>query len=106
MHKLDSGDDAGAHANLEGVDLVAMCDINRDALNNRADEYGVSSRYTDYEEMFAREKLDIVSVCTHAPLHAPIAIAAAKEGIHVLSEKPLSVDLEAADQMFTACRED
>ena len=96
---------AGAHANLEGVDLVAMCDINRDALNNRADEYGVSRRYTDYEEMFAREGLDIVSVCTHAPLHAPIAIAAAKEGINVLSEKPLSVDLETADQMFTACRE-
>ena len=78
---------AGAHANLEGIDLVAMCDINRDALNNRADEYGVSNRYTDYEEMFTREDLDIVSVCTHAPLHAPIAIAAAKAGIHVLSEK-------------------
>ena len=96
---------AGAHTNLEGVDLVAMCDINRDALNSRADEYGVSNRYTDYEEMFAREGLDIVSVCTHAPLHAPIAIAAAKEGIHVLCEKPLSIDLEMADQMRTACRE-
>ena len=48
---------AAAHANLEGIDLVAMCDINRDALNNRADEYGVSNRYTDYEEMFAREAL-------------------------------------------------
>ena len=96
---------AGAHANLEEVDLVAMCDINSDALNNRADEYNVSNRYTDYEEMFARETLDIVSVCTHAPLHAPIAIAAAKAGIHVLCEKPLSVDLETADQMLTACRE-
>ena len=96
---------ATAHANLEGIDLVAMCDINRDALNNRADEYGVSKRYTDYEEMFAREALDLVSVCTHAPLHAPIAIAAAKAGIHVLCEKPLSVDLETADQMLKACHE-
>ena len=95
---------AGAHANLEGVALVAMCDINRDALNDRADEYGVSNRYTDYEEMFAREGLDIVSVCTHAPLHAPIAIAAAQAGIHVLCEKPLSIDLETADQMFNACQ--
>ena len=96
---------AGAHANLEEVDLVAMCDINREALNNRADEYGISHRYTDYEEMFAREALDIVSVCTHAPLHAPIAIAAAQAGIHVLCEKPLSVDLETADKMLAACRE-
>ena len=96
---------AAAHANLEKVDLVAMCDINRDALNNRADEYNVSNRYTDYEKMFTREALDIVSVCTHAPLHAPIAIAAAQAGIHVLCEKPLSVDLETADQMLAACRE-
>ena len=94
---------AAAHANLEGIDLIAMCDINRDALNSRADEYGVSKRYTDYEEMFAHEALDLVSVCTHAPLHAPIAIAAAKAGVHVLSEKPLSVDLETADEMLATC---
>ena len=100
-----SNSHAAAHANLEGIDLVAMCDINRDALNTRADEYGVSNRYTDYEEMFAREALDLVSVCTHAPLHAPIAVAAAQAGTHVLSEKPLSVDLETADQMLAACRE-
>ncbi len=90
---------AAAYDGLADVVLVAMCDINNDALNNRADEYGVSNRYNDYEEMFARETLDLVSVCTHAP----ITIAAAKAGIHVLCEKPLSVDLETADQMLAAC---
>lgn len=94
---------AAAYANLEDVRLAALCDINRDALNTRADEYDVPSRYLDYEEMFATEDLDIVSVCTHAPLHAPIAIAAANADIHVLSEKPLSVDLETADRMLAAC---
>ena len=96
---------ATAYDGLEDVVLVAMCDINRDTLNIRADEHGVSDRYTDYHEMFAKETLDIVSVCTHAPLHAPITIAAAKAGIHVLCEKPLTVDLETADQMLTACNE-
>ena len=96
---------ATAYANLAGIALVAMCDINRDALNNRADEYGVSNRYTDYKTMFTHEALDIVSVCTHAPLHAPITIAAAQAGIHVLCEKPLAVDLESADRMLVACQE-
>ncbi|MDE0484324.1 MAG: Gfo/Idh/MocA family oxidoreductase [Candidatus Poribacteria bacterium] len=96
---------AAAYDGLEDVALVAMCDINSDALNNRADEYDVSNRYTDYLEMFAHETLDIVSVCTHAPLHAPITIAAAQAGTHVLCEKPLSVDLETADQMLAACKE-
>lgn len=96
---------AAAYANLEGVALVAMCDINIDVLNTRADEYGVSNRYTAYEEMFVCAGLDIVSVCTHAPLHAPITIAAAQAGIHILCEKPLSVDLENGDRMLAACRE-
>ncbi len=96
---------AAAHANLEDVHLVALSDINRESLNTRADEYGVANRYIDYQEMFAREDLDLVSVCTHAPLHAPIAIAAAKAGIHVLCEKPLSVDLKTAERMLTASRE-
>ena len=96
---------AAAYDGLQDISLVAMCDINPDALKNRADEFSVSNRYTDYEEMFTHETLDIVSVCTHAPLHAPITIAAAQAGIHVLCEKPLSVDLDTADQMLKASNE-
>ncbi len=96
---------ATAYTNLDGVTLTALCDINPDALHARADEHGVSSLYTDYEAMFQEEKLDVVSVCTHAPQHAPVAIAAAKSGVNVLCEKPLSIDLQSADQMLAACAE-
>ena len=96
---------AAAYANLDGVTLSGLCDINREALDVRAEEYGVSARYTDYEEMFEKEELDLVSICTHAPLHAPVAIAAARNGVNVLSEKPLSVDLQTADKMLAACTE-
>ena len=96
---------ATAYANLDGVTLSALCDINADALNARADEHGVSARYSDYEEMFEKEELDVVSACTHAPLHGPVAIAAAKHGVNVLSEKPLSIDLQTADKMVAACKE-
>ena len=96
---------AAAYANLDGVTLSALCDINREALDARAEEYGVYARYIHYEEMFEREALDLVSVCTHAPLHGPVAIVAAKYGVNVLSEKPLSVDLKTADKMLAACTE-
>ena len=52
-----------------------------------------------------KRALDVVSVCTHAPLHVPVAIAAAEAGVNVLSEKPLSTDLENADRMVAACKE-
>ena len=96
---------AAAYANLDGVVLAALCDIHRDALNARADEHGVSARYSDYEEMLGQEELDLISVCTHAPLHGPVAIEAARQGVNVLCEKPLTVDLKTADGMLAACVE-
>ena len=90
-------------AHLDGVELVALCDINQAALDERANEHGVAGRYGEYEEMFERERLDIVSVCTHAPLHMPVTLAAARAGVHVLCEKPLALDLEHADRMRAAC---
>ena len=93
---------ATAYANLDGVTLSALCDINEDALNARADEHGVSARYSDYEEMFEKEGLDVVSVCTHAPLHGPVAIAAAKHGVNVLSEK--AAVGRSGDRRQDACR--
>ena len=94
---------AAAYAHLDGVGLVALCDINPVALDERANEHGVANRYSDYEEMFARERLDLVSVCTHAPLHTPVTLAAAGAGVNVLCEKPLALDLERADRMRAAC---
>jgi predicted dehydrogenase len=54
--------------------------------------------------MLARERLDLVSVCTHAPLHAAVTIAAAEAGVRgVLGEKALATSLAEADAMLDAC---
>ena len=93
-----------SYLHLADADLVALCDINPEALKKRADEFHVARRYEDYRKMIEAEKLNLISVCTQAPMHAPVAIAAAGAGIHVLSEKPLSIDLENADKMIAAAR--
>ena len=41
----------------ELVDLVAFCDIREEALQAYQEMYGVSTLYTDYQEMFERENL-------------------------------------------------
>ena len=91
------------YANLSQTEIVAVCDINETALHKRADEFEVRGRYTNYQQMLDQEGLDLVSICTHAPFHMPIAVAAAERGINVLSEKPLAVDLVQADRMLSAC---
>ena len=94
---------AQAYTHLNNTSLVSLCDINPTALDTRANEYGVKGRYTTFEGMFESEELDIVSICTHAPLHAPVTIAAAQAGVNVLCEKPLSINLQSGDEMLAAC---
>lgn len=69
-------------------------------------EFGAIAAYTSYEEMLQSEELDIVSVCTHAPLHAPVTLAAARAGVKaVFCEKAIATSLAEADAMIDACDE-
>jgi len=96
---------ASAYVNLDGIELAALCNIDSTAANVCGVEHGVTRCYTDYEQMLLQEQLALVSMCAHAPLHAPITIACANKGVNVLCEKPLSVDLESADHMLKSCRD-
>ena len=60
-------------------------------------------RYTDYQKMLERDDIDVVSICTPSGLHPEHGIAAAKRGIHVVSEKPMAITLEGADQLIRTC---
>jgi predicted dehydrogenase len=60
--------------------------------------------YTDYRKMLELEELDIVSVVTHADMHAEITITAAKAGVKgIICEKAMATSLEEADEMISAC---
>lgn len=63
---------------------------------------GVQTRhlYADYEEMLAREELDLVHICTPHHLHEPQAVAALQAGAHVFLEKPMATSLAEADRMI------
>jgi UDP-N-acetyl-2-amino-2-deoxyglucuronate dehydrogenase len=86
------------------VELVALADVYGPNLHTAGDAYGIDRRYLDYRDMLERERLDLVAVCTQAPQHAPIVIAAAHRGVRgVLCEKPIALTLEEADAMLAAC---
>jgi UDP-N-acetyl-2-amino-2-deoxyglucuronate dehydrogenase len=93
----------GLHA-ARNVELVALADVYAPNLHTAGEAYGVDRRYLDYREMLERERLDLVAVCTQAPQHAPIVIAAAQGGVRgVLCEKPIALTLAEADAMLGAC---
>ncbi len=82
-------------AALEDVRLVGVCDITADRAQLAAKKYGTAA-YTDYREMFAKEKPDAVHLCLPHYLHVPVACDAFRAGINVLSEKPMSIRYEDA----------
>jgi predicted dehydrogenase len=84
------------------VQIVAVCDIIAAKADAAADQFGAEAAYTDYSEMLAEEKLDLVSVATPNFVHAPAAIAALEAGAHVHCEKPASMTPELVQSMVDA----
>jgi predicted dehydrogenase len=98
----------GGHARsipgLEECELAAVTDVNEETAQRVAGETGARA-FTDYKQMLRKAELDAVLIATPHYFHPPVAEFAAKQGVHVLSEKPIAVSVAAADKMVNACRE-
>lgn len=60
------------------------------------------STYPDYHDLLADPEIDLVDVCLPVEQHEQVVLEAIKAGKHVLVEKPISVDLKAANRMVSA----
>ena len=89
----------GVYATHPLVDLVAVCDVREDRVQEVAQEYGVQTVYTDYRDLLKDERVSAVSIVTPDFAHTEIAIAAAQAGKDVLIEKPLATTVEACEQI-------
>ncbi|NLC82650.1 MAG: TIM barrel protein, partial [Lentisphaerae bacterium] len=58
--------------------------------------------YTDPAELFARERLDAVSITVPTHLHADVSVRALEAGAHVLCEKPMALSCAEGRRMLDA----
>lgn len=86
---------------LANAEIVAVCDIKPPALETAKQLFHCDG-YSDYRELLQRPDIDVVHILTPHYLHAPMAIAAADAGKHVLSEKPMSINMEQAHAIVAA----
>jgi predicted dehydrogenase len=94
-----------AFRSIPGVDVVALAGKETDRLAALATAHGIPHTFEDWEDLVARDDLDIVSVATPNILHDRISIAALERGKHVFCEKPLAVTAEGARAMVQAARD-
>jgi len=88
---------------LGGNEVVGICDLEEIRLRETAKKYQISNTYYDYQKMLVDLKPDAVIICSPSGLHAEMGIFAAQHRIHVITEKPMSINLEQADRLIQAC---
>jgi predicted dehydrogenase len=103
------GTHASAMATIPEIEVVAGCDIfpsARDQFIERWSPVWPGVRvYEDFNDLFAKEQVDLVSIVTPDNLHGAVLDAALEAGVKgVFCDKPLSISLEEADRMVTAVR--
>lgn len=91
----------------ERVQIAALADISEERTALLGQQLGVPKehQYRDYQQMLAREALDLVHICTPHNLHEANAVAAVQAGAHVLLEKPMATRLDEVDRMNAAARQ-
>jgi len=97
------GSHANAYAGNSRTEVVATMDMFEESAKALAEKHSATP-YTDYNEMFQKEDLDIVSITTWQSVRAEITIAAANSGIKgIFGEKPMCANVGEANDMLEAC---
>lgn len=90
---------------VAGARLAAVCDLNSQAVALITQKYDDVAGYTGLQEFLSRTSLDLVVIATYGPSHAPIVLEVARAGIPcIFCEKPMTVSLQAADDMIQVCQ--
>lgn len=85
--------------------LIAVADVRPEAAEAMAEQAGCNS-YSSYQQMAEQEELDAIILCTPPVTHLEISCYFLQRKVHVLCEKPLSIDARSARTMLdTAERE-
>ncbi len=85
------------------VNVVALCDVNRNNLAKAAEQFPNARTYEDFRELYTKtDDIDgvVVSTCEHT--HAYATMPALKAGKHVYCEKPLTYNIDEARKITQA----
>lgn len=84
------------------VELVAVCDINPDALQKTVEKTGVAG-FLSLQALLEQSDADVIVLATPSGIHAEQAIKIAESGRHVMTEKPMATRWEDGKRMVQAC---
>jgi predicted dehydrogenase len=96
------------YMNLEGVEVVAFCDINKESVataqqllvkNNKKPALEFTNGPDDWKNVCQLKNVDLIYNCTPWDLHTPIAVYAMEHGKHVALEVPAAMTIDECWQL-------
>ena len=94
-----------AYLERNDVEIVAVADICASRRGAAKKALPRARVYETYQELLAREQeLDFIDISTPPAVHQEITLAALKQGLHVLCEKPIAVGVKEAQSMLLAAQ--
>jgi predicted dehydrogenase len=85
---------------LKAARMVAVCDVESLMADQAAARHGIPKSYSDFDDLLASERPDVLHIATPPHSHFSLAIAAMDAGCHVMIEKPLAPNSCEAAQLI------
>lgn len=91
-------------AEVPEAQVVALCDVDEARVRPLAEPLGAAV-YTDGARLIADAEVDAVYFCVPPHAHGDLEVQAARKGLHLFVEKPVSLYLEQAKAALAAIQE-
>ena len=82
--------------------VTALCEKRPKLLESIAREYGINQATTEYDELVARDDLDIIGIYTPGPLHSEQILKALDAGKHVMVTKSMVYTMAEVEAVVEA----
>ncbi len=85
---------------VEGADVVALCDPVSGNAKARGEEFGITHLFDSAEAMLEQVELDAIDIAASVEAHAPLVRLAADKGVDVIVQKPLTETVREAEALI------
>lgn len=90
---------------LDGIELVAVCNRTRSKADEVAAKFGIPKVYDTAAELLDKEDLDFIDIITDVDTHAQFTMLAADKGVNVICQKPMAPSLPISKKMVDYCKQ-
>jgi UDP-N-acetyl-2-amino-2-deoxyglucuronate dehydrogenase len=89
---------------IPDVEIAAIYGTNAERVARLCSEHG-GTGYQNFDAFLNHRPMDVVIIGSPSGLHAEQGIAAARHGLHVLTEKPIEISTARADALIEAAKQ-